>query len=129
MRSRGACWRRRHRERVNTEDHRPEQDTPAEMAEASSEPAEHTSDGDRATSLKPPRLALLARHWSYNELPAWPKLLRMLHVYDDERWTEAGEHVGRGKLDGYFHKLDLSDPDQRETYFLAVITTSRHSCS
>ena len=99
--------------------------TPSQVTESNPEPlASAPSEAGASASAAPtnapayPRLALLAKPWSYNELPAWSTLLKWLRVYDDARWAGAPARVSRGKLDGYFHKLELADPEQRETFFL-----------
>lgn len=55
------------------------------------------------------------------EMPGWGKLLSLAKIkvpINDCRWSTAPTKTIRGKMHGYWMKLDLSDWSERYTYFL-----------
>ena len=69
----------------------------------------------------PLNLSLMLLPYTRLELPGWGKLLRIAQVsssINDHRWSDAPKKIIRGKVHGYWMKLDLSDWSQRYTYFL-----------
>ena len=68
-----------------------------------------------------PKWTFLLLPYARLELPGWGKLLRLAKVsvsINDRRWSNAPIKTIRGKLHGYWMKLDLSDWSERYTYFL-----------
>lgn len=68
-----------------------------------------------------PKWTLLLLPYARLELPGWGKLLRLARVsvsINDCQWSNAPKKLIRGKLHGYWMKLDLSDWSERYTYFL-----------
>ena len=63
------------------------------------------------------KLWLLWLPYTRLELPGWGKL-KFIRSFDDNRWSNAPTKLTKGKLHGYWMKLDLSDWSQRMTYFL-----------